>query len=66
MMEHLNKMQVNANLLSYRRQFGPFLKCPKCFGLLGKCELCKGSGKVIQEDIDAWNNPFAKMKREAK
>ncbi|VAF04103.1 Uncharacterised protein [Enterobacter hormaechei] len=62
-MESLNKIITNARVLSWKREFGPFVKCPKCFGLLTKCELCKGKGKLIQEDIDAWDNPIAKLKR---
>lgn len=63
-MDSLNKIIINARVLSWKREFGPFVKCPECFGLLAKCELCKGKGKLIQEDIDAWNNPIAKLKRD--
>lgn len=28
------------------------------------CMLCGGNGRVIQEDIDAWNNPISKMRRQ--
>ncbi len=65
-MDDLNKIITNARVLSWKREFGPFVKCPECFGLLAKCDLCKGKGKLIQEDIDAWNNPIARMKRERK
>lgn len=65
-MDDLNKIITNARVLSWKREFGPFVKCPECFGLLKKCELCKGKGKLIQEDIDAWNNPIARMNRERK
>lgn len=63
-MESLNKIIINACVLSWKRKAGPFVKCPECFGLLTKCELCKGKGKLIQEDIDAWNNQIAKLKRD--
>ena len=63
-MDDLNVISARAHLLSWKRQFGPFVKCPQCFALLSKCELCNGKGKLIQEDIDAWNNPIAKLKRE--
>ncbi|MBW5935350.1 hypothetical protein [Klebsiella michiganensis] len=56
----------HAALLKWKRQFGPFEKCPACYGILSSCELCHGSGKVIQEDIDSWYNPITKMRREAK
>lgn len=46
-MEGLNKIIINARVLSWKREFGPFVKCPECFGLLKKCELCKGKGKLI-------------------
>lgn len=65
-MDDLNVIAARATLISWKRQFGPFVKCPECFGLLSKCELCKGKGKLIQEDIDAWNNPIARMMREVK
>nr|DAO32770.1 MAG TPA: anti-TRAP protein [Caudoviricetes sp.] len=65
-MDDLNKIITNARVLSWKRGFGPFVKCPECLGLLAKCDLCKGKGKLIQEDIDAWNNPIARMKRERK
>lgn len=54
----------HAALLNLKRQFGPFEKCPVCYGILSSCKLCHGSGKVIQEDIDAWNNPITQMNRE--
>lgn len=62
----IEEIGKRAALLKWRRQFGPFVKCPVCSGFVPGCKLCGGSGKVIHEDIDAWNNPFAKMKREAK
>lgn len=62
----IEEIGKRAALLKWKRQFGPFEKCPACFGLLRSCELCHGHSKVIQEDIDAWNNPIAQMSREAK
>lgn len=63
-MDNLNVIAARARLISWKRQFGPFVRCPECFHGIAKCGLCKGSGKVIQEDIDAWNNPIAKFKRQ--
>lgn len=63
-MDSLNVIAARARLISWKRQFGPFVRCPECFHGLSKCGLCKGSGKVIQEDIDAWNNPVAKLIRQ--
>ncbi|MEG8828906.1 hypothetical protein U4S74_16590 [Klebsiella pneumoniae] len=65
-MRTIEEIGKHAALLKWRRQFGPFEKCPVCYGLLSSCELCHGSGKVIQGDIDSWNNPITKMRREAK
>lgn len=66
MMLSIEEMGKRAALLKCKRQFGPFEKCPVCYGLLSSCKLCHGSGKVIQEDIDSWNNPITKMRREEK
>ncbi|MBZ6551243.1 MULTISPECIES: hypothetical protein [Klebsiella/Raoultella group] len=63
-MRTIEEIGKHAALLKWKRQFGE--KCPVCYGLLRSCELCNGHGKVIQEDIDAWNNPIAQMRREAK
>ena len=63
-MRTIEEISKRAALLKWKRQFGPFEKCPVCYGLLRSCELCHGHGKVIQEDIDSWNNPIAKMRRE--
>lgn len=63
-MSSLNVIAARARLISWKRQFGPFFRCPECFHGIAKCGLCKGSGKVIQEDIDAWNNPITKFKRQ--
>ena len=63
MMRTIEEIGKHAALLKWRRTFE---KCPVCYGLLSSCELCHGSGKVIQEDIDSWNNPITKMRREAK
>ncbi|HBQ5693361.1 TPA: hypothetical protein MAL10_002760 [Klebsiella pneumoniae] len=65
-MRTIEEINKHAALLKWKRQFGPFEKCQVCYGLLSSCELCHGSGKVIQEDIDSWNNPITKMRREAK
>lgn len=65
-MRTIEEIGRHAALLKWKRQFGPFEKCPVCYGLLSSCELCHGSGKVIQEDVDSWNNPITKMRREAK
>ncbi|ENS0251747.1 TPA: hypothetical protein MYU56_003527 [Klebsiella pneumoniae] len=65
-MRTIEEIGKHAALLKWKRQFGPFEKCPACYGILSSCELCHGSGKVIQEDIDSWNNPITKMRREAK
>lgn len=65
-MRTIEEIGKRAALLKWRRQFGPLEKCPVCFGLLSACELCSGHGKLIQEDIDAWNNPIAQMCREVK
>lgn len=65
-MDSLNVIAARATMISWKRQFGPFIKCPECFIGIANCGLCKGSGKVIQEDIDAWNNPIARFKREVK
>lgn len=65
-MRTIEEIGKRAALLNVKRQFGPFEKCPVCYGLLYSCELCHGNGKVIQEDIDSWNNPITKMRREAK
>lgn len=62
-MSSLNVISARARLISWKRQFGPFVRCPECFHGIAKCGLCKGSGKVIQEDIDAWNNPVTKFMR---
>lgn len=62
-MDNLNVIAARATLISWKMQFGPFVRCPECFHGIEKCGLCKGSGKVTQEDIDAWNNPIAKLKR---
>ncbi|MDK1920150.1 hypothetical protein MKS08_23630 [Klebsiella sp. K4-74] len=64
MMPSIEEMGKRAALLKWKRQFGPFEKCPECYGLLSGCMLCGGNGWVIQEDIDAWNNPIAKMRRQ--
>ncbi|HDR2608184.1 TPA: hypothetical protein ONC81_002817 [Enterobacter hormaechei subsp. xiangfangensis] len=63
-MSSLNVIAARARLISWKRQFGPLVRCPECFHGIAKFGLCKGSGKVIQEDIDAWNNPIAKFKRQ--
>ncbi|EBL3414990.1 TPA: hypothetical protein ACPZW1_000828 [Enterobacter hormaechei subsp. hoffmannii] len=63
-MDSLNVISARAKLISWKRQFGPFVRCPECFHGLSKCDLCKGSGKVIQEDIDSWNNSVAKFMRQ--
>lgn len=60
-MRTIEEICKHATLLKCKRQFGPFEKCPVCYGLLSSCELCRGNGKVIQEDIDAWNNPITHM-----
>lgn len=59
-----NKMLSRSMLLSWKRQFGPHVRCPACSEHIGFCKLCGGSGKVIQEDIDAWRNPISKFMRE--
>ncbi|MBD3722777.1 hypothetical protein IE978_21080 [Klebsiella pneumoniae] len=64
-MHTIEEIGKRAALLKWKRQFGPFEKCPVCYGLLSSCQLCSGNGKVIQEDIDSRNNPIAKMRREA-
>lgn len=56
MMPSIEEMGKRAALLKWKRQFGPFEKCPECYGLLSGCMLCGGNGRVIQEDIDAWKN----------
>lgn len=66
MMLSIEELGKRAALLKWKRKFGPFEKCSVCYGLLSSCELCRGAGKVIQEDIDSWNNPITKMRREAK
>ncbi|MBD3702816.1 hypothetical protein IE986_29895 [Klebsiella pneumoniae] len=53
MMPSIEEMGKRAALLKWKRQFGPFEKCPECYGLLSGCMLCGGNGRVIQEDIDA-------------
>lgn len=63
-MRTIEEIGKHAALLKWKRQFGPFEKCPVCYGLLSSCQLYSGNGKVIQEDIDAWNNPIAQMRRE--
>ncbi|MDI6637078.1 hypothetical protein [Pantoea dispersa] len=63
-MRTIEEIRKHAAALQWRRQFGPFEKCPVCLGHISRCRLCSGRGKVIQEDIDAWNNPFTKMQRE--
>ena len=65
-MRTIEEIGKHAALLKWKRQFGPFEKCPVCYWLLSSCKLCHGSGKVIQEDIDSWNNPITKMRREEK
>ncbi|EOD3511819.1 hypothetical protein ACN1UY_002382 [Cronobacter sakazakii] len=65
-MRTIEEIGKHAALLKWKRQFCPLEKCPVCYGLLSSCELCNGHGKVIQEDIHSWNNPIAKMIREAK
>lgn len=62
-MDSLNVIAARARLISWKRQFGPFVRCSECFHGVAKCGLCKGRGKVIQEDIDAWNNPVTKFMR---
>lgn len=66
MMRTIEEIGKHAALLNCKRKFGPFEKCPVCYGILSSCELCHGSGKVIQEDIDSWNNLITKMRREAR
>lgn len=63
-MRTIEEVFKHATLLKWKRQFGPFEKCPVCYGILSSCKLCHGSGKVIQEDIDSLNNPITKMRRE--
>lgn len=41
-MESLNKIIINACSLSWKREFGPFVKCPECFGLLKNANYAKG------------------------
>ena len=65
-MRTIEEIGKRAAVLKWKRQFGPFENCPVCYGLLRSCELCRGNVKVIQEDIDSWNNPIATMRREAK
>lgn len=55
-MRTLEELGKRAALLKWKRQFGPFEKCPVCYGILTGCKLCGGNGRVIQEDIDAWKN----------
>ncbi|MFK0370674.1 hypothetical protein ACIQT3_10935 [Enterobacter sichuanensis] len=63
----IGEISRKAALVKWKRLFGPFVRCPECFHGIAKCGLCKGGGKVIQEDIDAWNNPVAKfMQQEVK
>ncbi len=63
-MSRIHQMLVRQNMLSFKQQFGPFIKCPECNASLKKCGLCNGRGKVIQEDIDNWNNYFSTLWRE--
>lgn len=53
MMRTIEELGKRAALLKWKRQFGPFEKCPVCYGILTGCKLCGGNGRVIQEDIDA-------------
>ena len=55
-MRTIEELGKRAALLKWKRQFGPFEKCPVCYGILTGCKLCGGNGRVIQEDIDAWKN----------
>lgn len=64
-MQSVRDMCISAAIKKWKRQFGPFELCPICLNCSSNCKLCDGKGKVIQEDIDAWNNNFAKMHRES-
>ncbi|HCQ8064690.1 TPA: hypothetical protein OL904_005307 [Klebsiella pneumoniae] len=55
-MRTIEELGKRAALLKWKRQFGPFEKCPVCYGILTDCKFCGGNGRVIQEDIDAWKN----------
>lgn len=65
MMQTIREICISAAAKEWKRKFGPFELCPVCLNCLSSCKLCHGVGKVIQEDIDAWNNNFAKMHRES-
>ncbi len=55
-MRTIEELGKRAALLKWKRQFGPFEKCPVCYGILTGSKLCGSNGRVIQEDIDAWKN----------
>ena len=55
-MRTIEELGKRAALLKWKRQFGPFEKCPVCYGIQTGGKVCGGHGRVIQEDIDAWKN----------
>lgn len=62
----LDEIIHNAIKFNVAKKFGPFQKCPECYGALSSCELCEGKGKVSSVEIKAFNNPFAKIARKYK
>lgn len=60
----LDDIVKNALIFSFRKKFGPFQKCPECYGLLKSCGLCHGEKKVSVAEVEAYNNPITKMLRE--
>ncbi len=57
-MDDLNKIIINARVLSWKREFGPFVKCPECFDLLAKCDLCKGKGEAYPRGYRRMEQPY--------
>jgi hypothetical protein len=59
----MDKIVHNAMLYSFRVKFGPFQKCPECYGLLKSCPLCQGREKVSVAEVESYNNPISKIMR---
>lgn len=59
----IDKIIHNAMMHSFRVKFGPFQKCPECYGLLKSCPLCQGREKVSVAEVESYNNPISKIMR---
>lgn len=61
----IDKIVHNALLHSFKVKFGPFQKCPECYGLLKSCPLCQGREKVSVAEVESYNNPISKIMRKS-